>query len=469
MWRKPVVGLAAAALLMAGCGGDDGNGDGGSGGGDGSGPITMWTVHDVPDKIATMEGVLDDFTAETDIKVELKGVAAPDLPQAMVSAAASGELPDVLLHGNELSAGWVNEGILDPKAATEVINELDPETFSAGALEMVKAVEGEDEYATVPSDGWGQMIFYRSDLYDKAGLDAPETYESILAGAKELSGDGVSGFALGNKGGDGFAAQVFEHFALANDCQLTDDDGNITLDSPNCVEAIEYYTELNQYAPKGATDVESSRANYLAGKVGAMSWSPHFLDELAGLFPDTPPTCAECKNDPAWLAGNTGMVSLVQGPSGDEPTQYGITIGLGITSSADTEPSKELVKYLLGDGYLDFLSISPEGRYPMRSGPEPGDTTYQDGWPDLALGSGQNTEKIRDLYPEEMLNAIAEASDSFEAWGIPQGQGALVTAMRTDLDHTRTLREALDGNITAEEAAQQMQQHAEQVQSELGG
>ncbi|WP_165367584.1 ABC transporter substrate-binding protein [Phytoactinopolyspora endophytica] len=464
--------IGASALVAAACSGDDGSGDGGSGDGGsddtGGGSITMWTVYDTADRIATMEGVLDEFTEQSGIEVELVGVSAPDLSQAMVSSAAAGDLPDVIVHGVELSAGWVSEGILDPAAASEMIEELGVDTFSEGALDLIRVDSEDGEYATVPSDGWGQMIFYRTDLLDEAGVEPPETYEQALAAADALHGDGTIGFALGTAGGDGFTTQVFEHMALANDCQLVDDNGEITLDSPECVEAIQFYTDLAEYAPAGAGDVDTTRANFLAGETAMMSWSPHLLDELAGLFPDTPLTCDECGDDQQWLVERTSMVPLFLGPSGDEPTQYGITVNLGITTSADVEPSKELVRYLLNDGYMGFLSISPEGRFPMRAGTEPDDTTYVDGWTELAVGSGGNTVTVGELYGEEAVETIVQSATGFESWGIPQGQGALVTALRGDLQLSNILREALDGSITAEEAASQMAQHAEQVASELG-
>lgn len=465
MWRRPLGALAVMALLAAGCSDDDG---GGSGDGDG-GAITLWTVYDTSDRIAKMRPVLADFTEQTGIEVELVGVSAPDLSQAMVSSAAAGDLPDVVVHGVELAAGWVDEGILDPAAASDLIDELGAETFNESALDLARVDSDEGEYATVPSDGWGQMIFYRSDLFDAAGLEPPETFEQVLSAAEQLHGqDGVLGFALGSSGGDGFTMQVFEHVALANDCQLVDDGGEVTLDSPECVEAIQFYVDLNEYAPTGAGNVDTTRANYLAGQAAMVSWSPHLLDELAGLFPDTPLTCDECANDQQWLVDRTTMLPLFQGPSGDEPTQFGLTINLGITSSADTEPSKELVRYLLGDGYMGFLSISAEGRFPMRNGTEPDDTTYVDGWTDLPVGSGDNTASVGELYGQEAVDTIATGATGFERWGFAQGQGALVTAMYGDLELTNILRDALDGTITPEEAATQMDESATQLQSELG-
>lgn len=466
MWRRPLTALAVIGLVAAGCSGDDGGDSAGSG--EGGGSITLWTVYDTADRMATMQQVLADFTEQSGIDVELVGVSAPDLTQAMVSAAAAGDLPDVVVHGVEVAAGWVDEGILDTVVASELIDELGTDTFNESALDLIRVEDAEGEYASVPSDGWGQMIFYRTDLFEAAGLEPPTDYENVLAAAEALNGqDGSSGFALGSTGGDGFTMQVFEHVALANDCQLVDDDGEVTLDSPECEEAIEFYVDLAQYAPTGAGDVDTTRANYLAGQTAMTSWSPHLLDELAGLFPDTPLTCAECAADQQWLVDRTTILPLFQGPSGDQPTQFGLTINLGITSSADTEPSKELVRYLLGDGYMGFLSISPEGRFPMRNGPEAGDTSYVDGWSGLAVGAGQEQLSVGELYGDDAVQTITEGATGFERWGFPQGQGALVTAMYGDLELTNILRDALDGTLTPAEAAAQMDESATQLQSEL--
>ncbi|WP_169792020.1 ABC transporter substrate-binding protein [Jiangella muralis] len=466
MWRRPLTALAVIGLVAAGCSGDDDGESAGSG--EGGGSITLWTVYDTADRMATMQQVLADFTEQSGIDVELVGVSAPDLTQAMVSAAAAGDLPDVVVHGVEVAAGWVDEGILDPVVASELIDELGTDTFNESALDLIRVEDAEGEYASVPSDGWGQMIFYRTDLFEAAGLEPPTDYENVLAAAEALNGqDGGSGFALGSTGGDGFTMQVFEHVALANDCQLVDDDGEVTLDSPKCEEAIQFYVDLAQYAPAGAGDVDTTRANYLAGQTAMTSWSPHLLDELAGLFPDTPLTCADCAADQQWLVDRTTILPLFQGPSGDQPTQFGLTINLGITSSADTEPSKELVRYLLGDGYMGFLSISPEGRFPMRNGPEAGDTSYVDGWSGLAVGAGQEQLSVGELYGDDAVQTITDGATGFERWGFPQGQGALVTAMYGDLELTNILRDALDGALTPAEAAAQMDESATQLQSEL--
>ena len=46
--------------------------------------------------------------------------------------------------------------------------------FSPRALELT-ADDGKQ--LAVPSDGWGQLLVYRKDLFAAAGLPAPDTYE----------------------------------------------------------------------------------------------------------------------------------------------------------------------------------------------------------------------------------------------------------------------------------------------------
>src|SRR5450756_1517321 len=41
-----------------------------------------------------------------------------------------------------------------------------------------------------------------------------------------------------------FTQQTFEHVALANNCQMVDRTGKITLDSPECVNALRFYGDL---------------------------------------------------------------------------------------------------------------------------------------------------------------------------------------------------------------------------------
>src|SRR5690625_6679914 len=82
------VGLTlAAALALAACsgGGDDGDG------GDASGPITFWTPHVQPERMAAQQGIADEVTEATGSGGEGGAVAGGDPDQGLGSGAASGD------------------------------------------------------------------------------------------------------------------------------------------------------------------------------------------------------------------------------------------------------------------------------------------------------------------------------------------------------------------------------------------
>ena len=76
----------------------------------------------------------------------------------------------------------------------------------------------------------------------------------------------------------------------------------MTLDTPNCVEAIDFYTNLlSNYSPAGLQDVVSTRATYFAGQAAMIVWSPFIMDEMAGLRDAALPTCTECADNISFL------------------------------------------------------------------------------------------------------------------------------------------------------------------------
>ena len=97
-------------------------------------------------------------------------------------------------------------------------------------------------------------------------------------------------------------------------------------------------------------------------------WSTFLLDELAGLREDAKPSCPECVADPTFLSKNTGVVTSIQGPDGDEPALFGEITSWAITARSATESATAFVEYMLSDGYEPWIAIAPEGKVPVRFG-----------------------------------------------------------------------------------------------------
>lgn len=426
--------------------------------------MTFWTTEEQPERAQKAQAMLDRFQEATGIKVEMVLTNEDQLPNLVTAAVAADSLPDVMFFPVDYAIGWNEQGILNAAAANEAIDALGPETFAQGALDLVR-VDGAP--VAVPSDGWGQVLIYRTDLFDARGLARPDTFDTILAAAEALHdpANNFYGIAASSDPGAVFTQQTFEHFALANNCQLADDSGAITLNSPECVEAIRFFTTLvRDYGPAGVQDVGTTRATYFAGQSGMLVWSPFVLDEMAGLRDNAFPACPECADDPAYLATNSGFVPTFVGPNGAEPAQYGQVSYLGITATADVETVMEFLNYWFNEGYLDMLGLSVEGKFPMRQGTPENPTQFIDGWKTLKTGVDRQAP-LSDFYSAETIDSLIQGAGSFQRWGFTQGQGALVAALYESLAVPQALRDVVDGTMTPEEAAAEMQAAAEELQT----
>ncbi|MET7751659.1 extracellular solute-binding protein [Micromonospora sp. NPDC005367] len=447
-----VLALAGSTLLACGDDEPDSNDK----------KITVWSLEDVADRVTATRAIIADFTARTGIQVELVTVNEDQFPSLIASGAAAGELPDVVgsvsLAGIRTLAG--NE-LLHPDANGEIVQALGRQTFSPRALELT-ADDGRQ--LAVPSDGWGQLLVYRKDLFDAAGLPAPDTYARIAAAAARLNTGGIAGITAATAPGDVFTQQTFEHLALANGCQLTDGSGAVTLDSPQCVEAFRFYGDLlRDHSIKGAQDVDTTRATYFAGKAAMLIWSPFILDELAGLRDDARPTCPQCAADPAFLAKNSGFVTAIKGPN-SAPAQYGEISSWTVLDGAAADPAKNFVEYLLGDAYPRWFGMSPEGRFPVRKGTADEPEKFLTAW--NSSQAGVDVKKpLADVYGDEVLDALRASPDTFQRWGLTQGQGKLVGAILGELPVPKALNDVIAGKSDAAAAAGRAKKDVEAIKA----
>lgn len=430
--------------------------------------IVFWTSEVQPERIERQEAIAEAFEAENPgVDVIIVPTEENEQVSLMTVNQASNTLPDLVLHSVQFTAKWVTDGALDTDRSTALIESLGTDTFSPGALNLALVEDG--VYGSVPSDGWGQLLVYRNDLFEEAGLAAPDSYENILAAAAALhnpDGD-LIGFCGPNAPDQGYTWQTFEHIALANGASFVDADGNITFDSPEMIEAMEFYSELmGNYGP-GETGWfwDQTRANYLAGRCAMTIWSPFILDEMAGLRDSAFPSCAACEENPAAIAENTNFVGAFTGYSNDAPAAWGSTFNIGITPNADAE-AEAFVEYWLNDGYLDALSVAPEGKFPMRRGTADEPSVFLDGWATLDVGVDRRAP-LGDFYSEEDLAVITGGSDGYTKMGFDVGQNVLASAVGSAFFIQENLASYLNGEISVEDAAANVQIEIEDLQLEL--
>jgi multiple sugar transport system substrate-binding protein len=239
--------------------------------------------------------------------------------------------------------------------------------------------------------------------------------------------------------------QVFEQFALSNGAHLINSlTGEVDLNTPEFIQTLRTYKKLRSFTPPGNIYWRQTREDYFGGREAMIIWSPFILDEMAGLR-DSAPVTAKGLTKP--LHESTGIVTSFRGPFGSKPVQWGQVSYFGIPIGADRSV-QEWAKFLVGKGYLDWLSMAPEGKFPLRP-------RFVKGWKQLKIGVDRKAT-IADLYSDEVIDTIISGVDNFDRWGFAEGKGACVGQIYGTKVLIRLLRRYLDGELSAEAAAEKM-------------
>jgi multiple sugar transport system substrate-binding protein len=455
-----VLVTALAAAMLAGCS-TSGKTDTSSA----AQTITVWSLENQPDRINTTKAIAADFTKETGVKVDLVAIDEAQFPQLVASSALSGKLPDVMGAISLSSVRQLNDQkIANKDAAKAIVDNLGDKTFDSSALDLTR---DQGAQLAVPDSAYAQILVYRKDLFKQAGLEPPTSYAALEKAAQTLTTGGKYGITLATDPADVFTAQTFESLALGNNCQLVDDNKAIGLDSPACNQTWGLYGNLAQkYSPKGTQTVDTTRASYFTGQAAMVDWSTYILDELGGLRKDALPTCPQCKANPAWLAQNSGIVTNISGPDGGSGGTYGEITSWVVAAKAKNkvDAAEKFVEYMMSTGYLRWLGMAPEGKVPVRTGDSSDPAKFTTGW--KSLKAGVDIKKpLSEIYDAATMTALEDAPKNINRWAIPQGQGALLGPVNTQLVIPKVIGNLGNGAIDAQKAAKQATDQVTQLQA----
>ena len=414
--------------------------------------IRFWTTENQPKRLAKQEAMAADFQKRTGHSVAVIPIEEKDLGKRATAAFAAGDLPDVIYHSIQYVLPWAEAGLLDVETNSDIVNSLQKSTFAPGAIAMAQY---DGMTAAVPVDGWTQMVVYRKDLFDAAGLAAPTSYEAIVNAVDKLHNPpSMYGFVAATKVDENFMSQVLEHVFLANGVSPVGKNGFNKLDEKATTEVLDFYKKIAKSSPPGELYWKQSREIYFSGKAAMIIWSPFILDELAGLRNSAPPTI---NNDPTSteLASKTGIVTTFGGPSNPKGAAWADIKYFGVTSDANTDVASQFVTYSMKDGYTATLSIAPEGKFPVRRGEVTNTAKYIKAWSKLPVGVDRKAP-LSDLYSPTTIKKIVGGLETADRWGVKEGQLSLASKMINSQLINRIVRQYIDDEINASEAVDKM-------------
>ena len=421
--------------------------------------IRFWTTEEQPERLARQEAMAAEFQQLSGHMVEVIPVTEKELGSRATAAFAANDLPDVIYHTLQYVLPWSEAGILDVDTNDEIVSELGTNSFAPGAIAMA-AYDGVT--AAVPVDGWTQMIVYRKDLFEAAGLAAPDSYAAIEAAIAELHNPPeMYGFVAATKVDENFMSQVLEHVFLANGVSPVDSNGLQSLDIQATGEVLDFYKTLAKASPPGELYWKQSRELYFAGKAAMIIWSPFILDELAGLRDSAPPTL---NDDPTSreLALNTGVVTTLSGPSNRRGAAWGDVRYFGVTSDANTDVAADFIKFSMDQGYTSTLAIAPEGKFPVRRGTAGEPSKFIDAWSKLPVGIDRKAP-LSELYPRNTIATIVAGLETANRWGVKEGQLSLASKIINSQAINRVVRQYIDGELDRNSAVAKLNEELARI------
>lgn len=272
------VALGAVLALTATACGDDGSGAGGDDGAEGSGKgkIVFWDNNGGVRTDIWKEIIADFEKANPDIDVQYVGIASTEYQSKVDTAIQGGGLPDV---------GGISASMLAGFAAQDALETLDFRLAKSplnGKLnkDMIESLRaaggGDDKLYSIPTSANNGVLYYRTDLFEKAGLEEPATWDLFYKAAEKLTNKGKNEFGYTIRGGAGSIAQALDAmYGQSGITSFWDSSGKkTTVNDPKNVEALKKYAALFKKVTPAAdlnNDFTKMVAQWDSGTIGMLN------------------------------------------------------------------------------------------------------------------------------------------------------------------------------------------------------
>ncbi len=416
--------------------------------------VEFWTTDNEEERVTVYEAVAAAFMVEhPKIDVRIVPIEEAGVSQRIATALAANRLPDIVRMGIERVATFAADEILDEDAAEAVIASIGEDDFRAGPLKMVTN-PATGKRSAVPFDGWIQAIWYRGDVFEGAGLNPPVSWDDINAACDALPGTGnlLYALTLATDPGQNYPHQVFEQVAMSNDAWPFDGAGNVTMNTPEMVEALKFYGELQRCAMPGPQYWRGAREAYELDQSGMLFYSTYIMDDLVEGSGMEGGGKVEIPVED--LPFKTGFAPQMVGPNGS--ASYGQLVTFGIMKGADPEAQEVVKWFLTGQNYQDVLALAPFGKVPVLK-------SAVDGWKDLS--------PFFAYYSDDTMAQIANGFETMQRWLFRPDYGPVERAVIGDIEGRLLIPQAisaiaLEGTMTPETAAEWLQEQVEAMLAE---
>jgi multiple sugar transport system substrate-binding protein len=356
--RRRVRAIAAAStavlltVALASCS-SAADSDASAGDGELSGEVVFWHSFTQGPRAEYMERMAERFEAEhPDVDIRIETFSWGEFQTKWTTGLAAGQVPDLSTAQPNQVVQMINVGALAP--VDDVIDAIGRDRFTEAALGE-GAVDGVSY--SLPIYSHAQVMWYRSDLLDAAGIEVPETWDELKEAAAALTAaPDQYGLAVPMGTNDLMATRFLNFYLQSAGESLLNDDGRANLTSDAAIDGIEYWVDMyGKTSPEGSVNynVLDQATLFYQGKT-AFDFNSGF--QISGVVGTSPELESVIKAAP--------LPRL----DADDEVYGGETSNIAtvVWEKSDVqEEAKAFLEYLYQDeDYIDFLHSVPGGMLP---------------------------------------------------------------------------------------------------------
>jgi multiple sugar transport system substrate-binding protein len=294
-----------------------------------------------------MQSVKAAFEKEhPNITVEFQNVSADSMTQKLTTQIAGNNPPDT---------AYVDASTVASFAARKALVNLDNYIGRSDVVDPDAYVDVFRAFATyeesmygLPIDGESTALFYRTDMFEAAGITTPPaTWDEFLSAAKALTkpADKQYGVALFAPE----AAYYWYPWLWQNGGEVTNDEGTeVLFDSPEAIEAAEYYVGLKKFAPPDYLNSNSydARLGFFNGQIAMYPAGSWFAGTIAEEAPD--------------LEGKWAVAPLPEGTNGCATTVASDTLVI-FNQSKKKDAAFQWIEFLSKPDNMALITYGADG------------------------------------------------------------------------------------------------------------
>ncbi len=287
-----------------------------------------------------MKTIIGDFQNQTGIKVNLENYGENELVQKLTTEFTAGNSDVDVFMQRPLQEGRLfanNKWYVDLNTYTSNTSKtpaaFDTADFQKGPV-GTETING--MLTGIPIVTEQEVLYYRKDLFQAAGLQPPKTLDELKADAAKLTDKQKQQFGFIARGQGNPAVTQFSSYLYSYGGDWFDQTTKkATLNTPEAIAAFTLFGQLHHdYAPPGTTNMSWPQAVAVFGQ-GSVAEYTDANSIFANLLDPTKSTVAD----------KTGVIVFPAGPKGSVPysvTSWGLSMAAG---SKNKDAAWEFIKW----------------------------------------------------------------------------------------------------------------------------